>query len=345
MTTSTTGYDSGVRRLRQASERPAPTAAEPPISPAFPAPASITHLHLLAVINTELARFAPDRRLRILDAGCGDGKLISFLTRALPLLHPERQFEVYGYDVYDHGVQAEKFMSRTVEMLSLEHPQIAWEERTRAIAIDEPWPYAGEFFDVIVSNQVLEHVGDLDGFFVQLSRALRWGGFSAHLFPLKSCVWEGHLNLPLAHRIQNHDFLRRYIRLLSSLGLGKYREQRNANGITLEEYAERHADYIQHLTSYVGYAEVCRLAKRSGLRVSFRYTQEFYFQKLRQLLRLQSRYQYRQRRSAVRDWLAVTFLQFLSCTTVLLEKQNTYVKRDAGDGRRIDAPHRGGPSA
>jgi hypothetical protein len=49
-------------------------------------PKSITHEHLLSIINTEASQLVGIKGLRILDAGCGDGTFLSYLVRNLPLV-------------------------------------------------------------------------------------------------------------------------------------------------------------------------------------------------------------------------------------------------------------------
>ena len=151
-----------------------------------------------------------------------------------------------------------------------------WGARVSSIADADPWPYAADSFDVVVSNQVLEHVRDHDRLFAETRRVLKDGGYAVHLFPLKHYVWEGHLLLPFVHRIGYYDLLRWYISCLSWLGLGKFRTHEREFGTTLPVFAERHADLLLHYCNYLSYRQVLALAKRHGLRPSFRYTKEFY---------------------------------------------------------------------
>ncbi len=287
-------------------------------------PSSITHLHLLSVVHTELACGRYNNPVRILDIGCGSGALLSYLQQELSELLPSLRFELYGLDVVDHGVQENGFIDDARETLMSQYPQVDWNSRLVAISLLDSWPYQDGYFDVILSNQVVEHIGDHDRFCAQIRRTLRQGGWSVHLFPLKECLYEGHLYLPLAHRIQNHDFRVAWIRALSRVGLGKFRIHRREKGVTVEAYVERHADYIQHYTNYISYSEMLTIAKRNSLRGSFRYTQEFYVQKLRSLLKLKPRYQYRKDRSPWRDWLATLLLKRISSVTLFLEKRESY---------------------
>lgn len=284
---------------------------------------SITQEHVLACVASELASRRATGTVRLLDVGCGEGGLIAFLSRRLPELVPGISVEIHGFDVRDHGVQAEGFMSRTMSSLRAAFPEVDWSARISSIAQADPWPYPDGLFDVVVSNQVMEHVADHDLAFGEMRRVLVEGGFAFHLFPLKHYVWEGHLLLPFVHRITHFELQRSYIRFLSRLGLGKFRDHQREFGATLDTFSERHADYMLHYTNYLSYRELLLVAKRHGLRPSFRFTKEFYGLKLRSMLGRPPRTRY-VRQGAFAEWLACMALRYVSSITVFLEKRETY---------------------
>jgi SAM-dependent methyltransferase len=304
---------------------------DPSNSMPIPRAKSVTHAHILRVINSELAVRAADRaELRILDAGCGDGELLRYLASCLPGLNPDRRFAFYGFDLTDPGVQRPQFLERTTLRLSSELPEYDWHERLAGITANSTWPYEDEVFDVVVSNQVLEHVADHHLFLAETRRTLRQEGFSVHLFPLKHYLYEGHLNLPFVHWITDHSLLKSYIRTMSRLGLGKYRLHARGKGGSLEEYVERHADYMHHFTNYLSSAEILRLAKAHGLRASFKYTPEFYRTKLESMLGREGATSYCAERSSVGDWAGALLLRHISSITLFLEKKQTYARKAEG---------------
>ena len=286
-------------------------------------PESITHLHLLSVLVTEISRRYPeDGRVRILDAGCGNGHLTTFLQINLAALFPALQFEIHGYDVADHGVQAGNYFSGTLAWCEQHCPHVRWEERLKLISHEQSWPFEAGYFDYVVSNQVLEHVWDHPKFFAEHYRVLKAGGRGAHLFPLKHYIHEGHLLMPFVHRISDWFFLKTYISFMSRLGIGKFRGQKQT---CIDDYAERHADYMTFYTNYLSYAELMAIVKQSRLRPSLRYTVDFYLHKLRQLLRREMIVDLGQRKHSGLAYLFGNHcLKYVSSITLFVEKRNAY---------------------
>lgn len=287
------------------------------------APESVTHLHLLSIVVTEISRKSrPDGPIRILDAGCGNGHLTAFLQANLAALFPELEFELHGYDVADHGVQAQDYFAATIAWCKQICPAVPWETRLKLITQDEAWPFDSGRFDFVISNQVLEHVWDHRHFFFEHARVLREGGCGAHLFPLQHCVYEGHLLIPFAHRIADWYLLRGYVRLMSKLGFGKYHRR---NGTSLDEFSERHADYITFFTNYLSHSELMAIVKKSCLRPSLKYTVDFYRHKVRQLLRRDMVLDMGvRRRIGLGFWFACHLLKYVSSVTLFVENRNTY---------------------
>ena len=294
------------------------------VSNTIPRATSVTHEHLLGVLNTQTRQWPNERPLRMLDVGCGNGVLLGYVLSNLPKLHPALKLEIYGLDVADHGVQPGDYFAATIGTLCAEHPDVPWKQRLALISVKDSWPYPDDFFDAIYSNQVLEHIGDHDVLFSEINRTLRNGGFAAHLFPLEHAIYEGHLLLPWVHKVRNHDVMVAYIRLLSRLGLGKYKRFHRESGVDVNDFSERHADYMHYFTNYLTMDEALDLGKRHGLRTSFRYTGEFYSRKIASVLRRTPRYEYLRNRSGLRDWLAILFCRYVASITLFLEKKETY---------------------
>src|SRR5262249_6418792 len=156
---------------------------------------SVIHRHILSVIASAMKGNA---RLRILDAGCGGGELMRYLSQELTDLAPEVKIEVSGFDVSDFSPHGARDLADNIQV----------------IQTGEMWPYPDRSFDAVVYNQVLEHVADHRLFFRELGRVLRPGGISIHVFPLKECIYEPHVFIPFAHRIP----IPAYINAMAHLG-------------------------------------------------------------------------------------------------------------------------------
>jgi SAM-dependent methyltransferase len=268
--------------------------------------------------------------VRVLDAGCGNGAMLAYFAEALPRLLPDVAWEFYGYDISDFGVRDfESYFGSAVERLRECAPGVPWRERLALIRAEDPWPWPDGFFSVVVSNQVGEHVADLEHWLAEQHRVLAVRGTAVHLFPVKSYVYEGHVFVPFVHRIASHDLAAAYLRTALRLGLSFRRE-----GAALDWAAESHADYLRYNTFYRSGRELLAAAKRARLRGSFRFTGEFYGAKLRQLLRRRPVLSYKARRSALGDLLAYHACKYLASVTLVLERHNAYLAPDALDTGR-----------
>ena len=285
---------------------------------------SLTHNHLRNCIASILHSKNFEGNIRILDAGCGNGELISYLYRALAQDFPDLDFDIYGFDVIDHGVQSAGFANRTLSMLSDVVPHVNWSERIFFFRADEKWRFDENFFDFIVSNQVLEHVKKKILFFENIYFCLKDGGHSFHLAPLLHVMQEGHIYLPFAHRINSYDLLFSYIKACSRIGLGKFRAHRKMTGISLDEFTEKHADYMMFWTSYASQSDTLDMAREANLRCDFKFTREFYLLKICQLLRIKQPLSYRINQSAFMNYICIVVFRYLSSVTLNIKKSNVY---------------------
>ena len=299
-----------------------------PVTPtekaALPRAASLTHLHILAVVNTRLAEIAHDRRdITICDVGCGNGSLLSYLASCLPLLWPEHRFFFEGMDVSDSGVQAEGFFDATVANLAAAHPEIDWSKRLRIVGSKEPWPFEDGSVDIITSNQVLEHVFGHEHFMTESYRVLSSGGVGIHLFPLRHVLWEDHVKVPLVHKVRQHDLIRAYLKGFSRIGLGVLKQHQAAYGHTIEYSAEEHADFLTFMVNYKSGREILDHCKAAGLRSTYAHTFEFYMTLVRRVLGMKPVYRYRKRGFAF-SLLTYLFCRYLSSVTLISEKKQIY---------------------
>jgi SAM-dependent methyltransferase len=282
---------------------------------------SITHRHLLSVLNTKLLDSKPNSAtLRVLDIGCGNGRLLIYLQETLEMYHPQLSIEMYGFDVSDSQVQFSGFFQQAISTLRARRPEVDWNARLKLISSTEVWPYTDGFFDITVSNQVGEHVANHSWFFRQNHRVLRDDGFAVHLFPLKNYVVEGHMYLPFAHYFTQWNSRRLYIKLLSSLGFGRWK--RMSETVSVDDFSESFADFLTYYCNYISKDELVRICKQSGFRVGFEFTGEFYRSKLRDIFRRPSKFEYR---ASAWSLISIHFYKWINGVTLVLDKRDRYV--------------------
>lgn len=286
---------------------------------------SVTHAHLAYVLAAELRASTPNGgKPRILDAGCGSGQLLLALHRHLPTLLG-LGVDLAGFDVSDVRVQKSDFFEGTRRLLDENAPDRKWRDVLALIDTKSAWPYDDESFDAVVSNQVLEHVSDLDAFLSQLARVLRPGGVSVNLFPVRSLVVEGHVGAPLAHRIASDDVRRGYLATFARVGLSRVGPMRRVQGQDFRDFGETRSEYVATQTSYRSFRELVRAAHRQGLTASYRWTPQFYILKLGYITgRDTSQLYSRAVLSTFAEWASFGVLSRVSSVTVLFFKHGSY---------------------
>ncbi len=290
---------------------------------------STTHLHIYAIINTIIKyKFLPLKKItvRLLDVGCGDGVLLSCLAHELPKKNPGISFEFFGLDVIDSQVQKEGYFDKTIYRLQTKSPDINWKNQLTLISSKDKWPFPDDFFDLIFSNQVMEHVFDQTLLLNEIKRTMQYKGYSFHQYPLKHYIYEGHLYIPFVHKFSSYSTTYHFIRWSSFLGIGKYKwHKRQGLDADIKGYAERHADYLAFQVNYQTQKQITATAKKCGLKASFDFTYLYYKQKLRLLFRLKPIEVYH--KSDMQAWknsFYFFFLKYIEGITLILRKEDIY---------------------
>jgi SAM-dependent methyltransferase len=263
-----------------------------------------------------LAKRASLRSPRILDVGCGNGDLIAYLAHTLPGVG-----ELQGYDVADSGHVVTGFPATTIARLGGSHPDVDWTRRIEVGQVGAPWPHEDDTFDVVCSNQVLEHVFDLAQFFSELRRVMRPGGFGVHVFPFRRVLWEAHTATPLSHRFRDRDVRAVAVRAWSKLGFGRFKQY--SHRMDFDDYVELSTDLIQFACFHRNWPELADAARVAGLSASRRYTSGYYVQKLRAVRGMAPLETYRAL-PGVAEALASEALTLIASGTLILEKPTNY---------------------
>lgn len=164
---------------------------------------------------------------RVLDFGCGKGEMV--------VIGRSNGLDFYGADVFYKDGKTRLDADRT-GLLGREIKEI----------VDGKLDFPDGYFDMVVSNQVFEHVKDLDQSLREIKRVTKPGGVLHTLFPVKDTWWEGHFGIFFLHKFPRDSFFRvGYARAWRLLGLGYHQSDR-----TSLEWAEYVCNWIDQYTCY-----------------------------------------------------------------------------------------------
>jgi len=173
--------------------------------------------------------------LRVLDYGCG---LVSMLR--------DQRVDCYGCDVFVNvGKPPREYLSDGTLFGSVIKDMP-----------DGRIPFPDEFFDIIVNNQVMEHVQDIESTLAELQRVAKPGGSLISVFPHKAVWREGHCGVAFVHWFPKHSRLRLYYAMACrALGFGYHKERLGSIGA----WARDRCRYLDEQTFYRTLPELRRL--------------------------------------------------------------------------------------
>jgi len=190
----------------------------------------------------------PRDRIRVLDWGCGRGRMVLSLR--------ERGFDAYGVDLDPLAVKNGTELFRTFG-----HPS----ENLSVVNVEGRTGFSDDYFDFVLSNQVLEHVRDLPATVSELARVTRPGGSGLHVFPPRWHVREAHLGMPCVHWLPKNEARRRAIHLFATLGIESPWE--GMAGVSLADRVDTYYRYSVDKTYYRSNPSIAQLFRLHGMKV------------------------------------------------------------------------------
>ncbi len=141
---------------------------------------------------------------RILDYGCGRSELVT--------LGRQRGLDIWGVDTFSGHYAS--------SLDAVANETRGFVRQIQTLRADFPETH----FDLVLSNQVLEHVTEPETTIRDMARLLKPNGTLIAAFPVESTWYEGHVGLYFAHRLPRGSARHAAFVLLHRLGLGLYRE-------------------------------------------------------------------------------------------------------------------------
>jgi len=188
------------------------------------------------------ARFAVDRaggrEFSVLDYGCGAGRIVALMR--------ERGLDAFGCDVFYGGGGG--LRNVPPELMGTAIRRIE----------DGRIPFPDGRFDLVISNQVMEHVEDLNLVLQEIHRVLKPGGEALSIFPDRDTWREGHCGVPFLHRFPKGSTARVYYALAwRTAGFGSHKQ-----GKGRLEWSRHKCRWLDDWTHYRTYDEIRRIFAR-----------------------------------------------------------------------------------
>jgi SAM-dependent methyltransferase len=178
--------------------------------------------------------------LAALDFGCGFGEVV--------LAGRERGMQVFGADVFSERDDGAAIVSRFKE-------QGLFGEVIQEIR-DGRLPFADSSFDVVIANQVFEHIREFSPAIDEIARVLTPGGRLLAMFPSKAVIREGHIGIPMVHWLPPGRVQYAYALAMRRIGFGD--DAWGNGGLPPSEWTAKTLKYLATKTFYKTKREALR---------------------------------------------------------------------------------------
>lgn len=162
-----------------------------------------------------------------LDYGCGDGKFVFYANN--------NGYNFKGVDNYYEATSIDEF------------EQSPAKKNISILSKNGEIPFQNDTFDYICSEQVFEHLQNLDLVLVELNRVLKENGKMLHVFPFIDYIKEGHYGIPFFHWFKSDTILRRvWTFAMYKAGFGFHRKKEKP----FKQWYKEASDFIDNYCFY-----------------------------------------------------------------------------------------------
>jgi len=194
----------------------------------------------------------PPDKTNILDWGCGRGRSVARLL--------ENKYNAFGVEIDENVIKKgiPLFESRGLapHKILFQNSQLN--------------QFRDNFFHIIFSEQVLEHVKEIESTIKELFRLTAPGGIGVHEFPGKFRVKESHVMMPLVHWLPKNRLRKMAVALFLKMGKGPQKPWSEAGGQNSGAAAvDTYTSYLNEKTFYREIRCLCRLFSDNGFDVKY----------------------------------------------------------------------------
>jgi ubiquinone/menaquinone biosynthesis C-methylase UbiE len=172
----------------------------------------------------------------------------------------EQGFDAFGVDVDNlpiiNGIPLFETMGYDTSILSL-------------IQIDGKTNFENNFFDIVISDNVFEHIESIDLVIDEIARITKSGGIGLHIFPAHRHLIEAHLKMPFIHWLPKNIIRKLIIYIYVFLKIDPNWEE--LKGQPIKRKADQYYNYSISKTFYRSNNELKKLFKAKGFEYSNNY--------------------------------------------------------------------------
>ena len=210
-------------------------------------PSERTIYHLESFVKNKNLK---KKQVNILDWGCGRGRDV--------LWFKEQGYNTYGVDIDQKAIKngIGLFKKRGYEDTFLS-----------TIGPDGKTIFSDNFFHFTYSNQVFEHISNIESVAAELARITVNNGIGFHVYPAHRRIVEGHLYMPFVHWIPKY-WIRKYL-IFICVCLGREPKWAELTNCGLIEKTKAYFNYSTNKTFYRSYFTMKSVFEKNGFNVHF----------------------------------------------------------------------------